>query len=209
MKKFVVIAAATLGMSLSASLHADTERGDPERGQAISTPCIACHQADGNSVNPAWPKIAGKDKAYLFKQLMDYKAGDRSHALMNPQVAQLDEQDMRDLAAFYASQEAAPGRTSADEETLALGKQVYFGGNVSQGVAACVACHGPGGKGNPAAVFPKVAAQHGAYSLDQLQQFSKGQRANDPGRMMRIVASRMSEEEMKAVSEYMATLDPK
>lgn len=207
MKKLVVIAAATLGMSLSASLYA--EPGDPERGKELSTPCIACHQADGNSVNPAWPKIAGKDQGYLFKQLMDYKAGDRSHALMNPQVAQLDEQDMRHLAAYFSTQTTAPGRTSADEETLALGKQVYFGGNVSEGVAACVACHGPTGKGNPAALFPKMAAQHGAYSLDQLNQFSRGQRANDPGRMMRIVSSRMSEEEMKAVSEYIATLDPK
>ncbi|MGM0676960.1 MAG: c-type cytochrome [Pseudomonadota bacterium] len=207
MKKFVVIAAATLGMSLSASLHA--EPGDPERGKELSTPCIACHQADGNSVNPEWPKTAGKDAGYIFKQLMDYKSGDRSHPLMNPQVADLDEQDMRDLAAYFSNQETAPGRTSADDETLALGKQVYFGGNVSDGVAACVACHGPDGKGNPAAVFPKLAAQHGTYSLDQLNQFSSGQRHNDPGRMMRTIASRMSEEEMKAVSEYIATLDPK
>lgn len=208
MKKLVVIAAATLATSLSASLHA-AEPGDPERGRELSSPCVACHQADGNSVNPEWPKTAGKDEDYLFKQLQDYKWGRRSHSLMNPQVKDLTEQDMRDLAAYYASQEPKPGRPSADEETLALGKKIYFGGNVQSGVAACVACHGPSGKGNPVALFPSVAAQHTTYSKDQLEQFRDGERENDPSRMMRDVADRMTDEEMEAVSQYMESLDPR
>ncbi|MFP4079445.1 MAG: c-type cytochrome [Ectothiorhodospira sp.] len=207
MKKLVVIAAATLAASMSASLHA-AEPGDPERGRELSSPCVACHKEDGNSANPEWPKTAGKDEDYLFKQLMDYKWGRRSHSLMNPQVEDLTEQDMRDLAAYYASQETAPGRPSADEETLELGKKIYFGGNLQSGVAACVACHGPGGQGNPAAEFPSVAAQHATYAQDQLEQFSDGVRENDPGRMMRDVAGRMTEEEMEAVSQYMESLDP-
>ncbi|MBK1691707.1 c-type cytochrome [Ectothiorhodospira mobilis] len=208
MKKLVVIAAATLAASLSASLHA-AEPGDPERGRALSSPCVACHQTDGNSVNPEWPKIAGKHEDYLFKQLMDYKWGRRSHPLMNPQVADLTEQNMRDLAAYFASQETAPGRPSADDQTLALGKKIYFGGNLQTGVAACVACHGPNGRGNPAALFPSVAAQHATYNLDQLHQFRDEVRHNDPSRMMRDVAGRMSEEEMQAVTQYMESLEPR
>ncbi|SEQ09522.1 Cytochrome c553 [Ectothiorhodospira magna] len=207
MKKLVLIAVATLGMSMSASTLA--EPGDPVRGKELSSPCVACHQADGNSVVPAWPKIAGKDEAYLLKQLQDYKAGRRSHALMNPQVAVLEEEDLPHLAAYFASQTATPGRTSASAEKLALGRQIYFGGNAASGVAACVACHGPTGKGNPAAVFPSVAAQHGVYTLDQLQQFRDGLRANDPARMMRNVAGRMTDEEMSAVAEFIATLPPR
>ncbi|MCG5499258.1 c-type cytochrome [Ectothiorhodospira lacustris] len=207
MKKLVLIAVATLGMSMSASLLA--ESGDPVRGKELSSPCVACHQADGNSVVPAWPKIAGKDEAYLLKQLQDYKAGRRSHALMNPQVAALEEEDLPHLAAYFASQTPAPGRTAAAAEKLALGKQIYFGGNTATGVAACVACHGPNGKGNPAAVFPSVSAQHGVYTLDQLKQFRDGLRANDPGRMMRNVAGRMTDEEMSAVAEYIASLPSK
>lgn len=204
MKKFAFIAVATLGFSLSASLQAQT--GDAARGQSISTPCVACHSADGNSVNPAWPKLAGMDAEYLYKQLTDYKAGRRSNVLMNLQVANLEDQDMRDLAAYFSSQTRAQGRTAADADKLELGRKVYFGGNMSTGVAACVACHGPAGKGNPAAVFPAVGSQHGAYSLDQLKQFRSGARANDPGRMMRNTASRMTDEEMSAVAEFMATL---
>ena len=205
MKKYLILAVATLGLSFSANAVEDIG-GDAQRGQGLSTPCIACHMADGNSVNPAWPKIAGKDAGYLYKQLADYKEGRRNNPLMMPQVANLSDQDMRDLATYFAAQTTAPGRSAADEETLALGRQIYFGGNMASGVAACVACHGPTGKGNPAAIFPSVAAQHGAYSRDQLHQFRDGVRANDPGRMMRNVAGRMTDEEMAAVSEFMATL---
>lgn len=202
MKKYALFAIAALGLSISAAVPADS--GDPTRGQELAGACAACHGADGNSTNPEWPKLAGQGEAYLYKQLVDYKEGRREDALMAGQVANLSEQDMRDLAAHFASQTAAPG--TADEAHVALGEQIYRGGNAATGLAACIACHGPAGAGNPAAMFPKVAGQHAQYSADQLNQFRDGSRANDAGQMMRNVARRMTEEEIEAVSQYMAGL---
>jgi cytochrome c553 len=202
MKKYALIALAALGLSMSAPLLADA--GDPSRGQQISAACAACHGADGNSVNPEWPKLAGQGEAYLYKQLVDYKEGRRENLLMSGQVAGLSDQDMRDLAAFFASQTVTPG--TADAARADLGGQLYRGGNAATGVAACAACHGPAGAGNPAALFPKVASQHAQYSADQLRYFRDSTRANDAGRMMRNIARRMTDEEIAAVSEYMAGL---
>ncbi|OOG22956.1 cytochrome c4 [Thioalkalivibrio denitrificans] len=202
MKKYGVIVLAAVGLSLSAPLMADA--GDPTRGKELSAACAACHGEDGNSVNPEWPKLAGQGKPYLFKQLMDYKEGRRENAIMAGQVAGLSEQDMRDLAAFYAEQSTTT--ETADEAMVELGEQVYRGGNAATGVPACIACHGPNGAGNPAAMFPKVAGQHAQYSADQLRQFRDNARANDAGRMMRNTVRRMTDEEIEAVSQYMAGL---
>jgi cytochrome c553 len=185
-------------------IPAGLQAGDAVRGQQLSQVCAACHGADGNSINPEWPKLAGQNAAYLYKQLMDYKTGRRENALMVGQVANLDEQDMRDLAAFYERQVVSEG--VADAELVARGEAIYRGGIVSAGVPACQACHGPTGAGNPAAMFPMVAGQHARYSSDQLRYFRSEQRANDNGRMMRNVARRMSDADIQAVSEYMAGL---
>ncbi|MFN2348313.1 MAG: cytochrome c [Thioalkalivibrio sp.] len=203
MNKYALIALAALGLSLSAPVLAQ-DAGDATRGKGLSASCAACHGADGNSVNPEWPKLAGQGEPYLYKQLVDYKEGRRENALMIGQVANLSNQDMRDLAAYYASQSSSAG--SADESMVALGEQVYRGGNTASGVAACIACHGPNGQGNPAAMFPKVAAQHARYSADQLRYFRDSSRANDAGRMMRNIARRMTDEEIEAVSQYMSGL---
>ena len=202
MKKYGVIVLAAVGLSLSAPLFADA--GDPTRGKELSAACAACHGADGNSVNPEWPKLAGQGKTYLFKQLTDYKEGRRENVLMVGQVAGLSEQDMRDLAAYYAEQSGTS--ETADEAMVELGEQIYRGGNAATGVPACIACHGPNGAGNPAAMFPKVAGQHAQYSADQLRQFRDNARANDAGRMMRNTVRRMTNEEIEAVSQYMAGL---
>lgn len=202
MNKYALIALAALGLALSAPVMADA--GDPTRGKGLSASCAACHGADGNSVNPEWPKLAGQGEAYLYKQLVDYREGRRQNALMAGQVANLSNQDMRDLAAFYASQTITPG--TADASMVELGEQIYRGGNAATGVAACIACHGPNGQGNPAAMFPKVAGQHAAYSAAQLRYFRDESRANDNGRMMRNIARRMTDAEIEAVSQYMAGL---
>ncbi|WP_018233361.1 c-type cytochrome [Thioalkalivibrio thiocyanodenitrificans] len=202
MKTYALIALAALGLSMSAPLLADA--GDPNRGQELSGACAACHGADGNSVNPEWPKLAGQGEAYLYKQLSDYKQGRRQDPLMAGQVANLSEQDMRDLAAYFASQTASAG--TADEAMVDLGGALYRGGNAATGVAACIACHGPAGDGNPAAMFPRVAGQHAQYNANQLRQFRDSSRANDAGRMMRNIARRMTDEEIQAVSEFMAGL---
>lgn len=194
---------AALSVSLLLPLSA-AQAGDPQRGQELSQSCAACHQADGNSTNPEWPKLAGQHPKYTVKQLQDYKSERRENSLMLGQVADLDEQDMRDLAAYYAEQEMS-GET-ADEDVVERGEQIYRGGIPSQNVAACIACHGPNGQGNPEAMFPAVAGQHAQYSVDQMRYFRSGDRANDNGRMMRNVARNMSDSDIEAVSQYMAGL---
>lgn len=191
-------------LSIALALPLGLQAGDATRGQELSQACAACHGSNGNSVNPEWPKLAGQHASYTYKQLMDYKSGRRENALMLGQVANLDEQDMRDLGAFYARQQISPG--TADETVAERGERIYRGGIPAAGVAACSACHGPTGRGNPAAMFPAVAGQHARYSSDQLRYFRSEQRANDNGRMMRNLAARMSDADIRAVSEYMAGL---
>jgi cytochrome c553 len=191
-------------LSIALALPVGLQAGDPVRGQELSQACAACHGADGNSVNPEWPKLAGQHAQYIHKQLTDYKSGRRENALMAGQVVNLDEQDMRDLGAFYARQQMAPG--TADESVAERGERIYRGGIPAAGVAACTACHGPTGTGNPAAMFPRVAGQHAKYNADQLRYFRSEQRANDNGRMMRNLATKMSDSDIQAVSEYMAGL---
>jgi cytochrome c553 len=174
--------------------------GDPAAGKTKSASCVACHGADGNSMNPEWPSLAGQHPDYLIKQLRNFKDGDRSNALMSPMAAPLSEQDMANLAAYYSSQALKPGQ--ADEALFEQGRQLYRGGNMSTGVAACIACHGPTGTGNPAASFPSLRGQHGGYTVNQLKAFKRGERANDAGKMMQNIAAKMTEEEMQAVASY-------
>lgn len=210
MKKTLITVLAGLAVSASTTVLANSElKGDPAVGKTKSATCAACHGADGNSTNPEWPKLAGQSESYLLKQLLNFKAGNdaadgRYNASMAPMVAPLSEQDMADLAAYYASQ--TPKAGEADQSMVELGRQVYKGGNNASGVAACAACHGPNGNGNPAAKFPMLAGQHAKYTSIQLEAFSKGQRANDAGQMMRNIASKMTDAEMAAVSEYIAGL---
>lgn len=181
--------------------------GDPEAGKSLSQTCAACHGPDGNSPNAQWPNIAGQHAAYTYKQLMDFKKGEeRANAQMAGMVANLSEQDMRDLAAFYANQ---PQKTmgASNEERVDRGQKIYLGGIPDKGVAACVACHGPRGRGNPAANYPDVGGQYAQYLITQLEYFRSGERANDRAAMMRSLASEMSDEEIRAVSEYMAGLN--
>jgi cytochrome c553 len=118
-----VFAVLSLALALPIGLQA---AGDPVRGQGLSQACAACHGSDGNSVNPEWPKIAGQHASYIHKQLMDYKSGRRENALMAAQVANLNEQDMRDLSAFYTQQQMSPG--TADESVAERGERIYRGG---------------------------------------------------------------------------------
>lgn len=201
MNKLIAMGAAAM---LLLAGHANAA-GDAAAGKAKAAACAACHQADGNSVNPEWPKIAGQHAGYLEKQLHDFKQGtERNNALMTGQVAALTDEDMANLAAFFASQETAIG--SADEAKLALGEQIYRAGNPETGLPACMACHGPDGAGNGAAKFPSVSGQHTVYVVNQLKAFASGERSNDLNRMMRDVAAKMSAEEMEAVASYMQGL---
>ena len=201
--KHILVFAACAGLALVGSVHAAD--GDPSAGKAAAAACAACHGADGNSSNPEWPKIAGQHPDYLAKQLADFKAGaDRNNALMAGQVAGMDQKTMQDLAAYFAQQDMKIG--SANEELVNQGEKIYRAGNPTSGVAACISCHGPGGQGNPAANFPRLGGQHATYTANQLGAFRTGERSNDYGAMMRNIAAKMTDQEIKAVSAYIEGL---
>lgn len=207
MKKLVMFALASIiGLTGLANASETKKMGDAEKGKTLSASCAACHGADGNSTNPEWPKLAGQSEAYLVKQLMEYRSNKRKNAVMNGMAAGIQsDQDVIDIAAYFASVKATPGKAS-NKELVAIGESIYRGGIVDAGVAACSACHGPTGSGNPTAKFPKVSGQHAKYSVIQLQAFKSGERNNDTGKMMRNMAKKMSTAQMEAVAEYMAGL---
>jgi len=185
--------------------------GDAERGKSISGTCVACHGMDGNSnVNPLWPKLAGQHAQYTERQLNLFKSGDRQNANMAPMVAGLSEQDMADLAAYYADQTTSIG--AADPDQVALGEQVYRAGLKDRKIPACIACHGPTGQGNPLTGYPVLAGQHAAYTAQRLQAYKDGEvviEADNPnGQIMAQVSQYLSAEEIQAVASYLQGLTP-
>lgn len=195
----IVATCALLGVMTTA-----LAAGDAAAGKQKSATCVACHGADGNSANGEWPKLAGQNVKYLVKQLHEFKAGDRANPIMSGMAAPLSDQDMADLAAYFSSQKVTPGE--ADPQMVEAGQALYKGGNLASGVSACMACHGPTGAGVPEAGFPSIAGQHAQYTETQLKAFRSMQRANDPGQMMRNIAMKMTDAEMKAVASYIQGL---
>ena len=183
---------------------------DAAKAQSIAAQvCAACHAADGNSTAPANPKIAGQIPEYLHKQLLDFKAQGgkkpaRESPIMMGMVANLSEADMKGLAAFYGGQKLKPAAAS-DKNLVAAGQRLWRGGNAATGVPACAGCHGPAGAGMPAQ-YPRIAGQYADYLAAQLKAFKEGGRANDPNGMMRGVAARLTDREIRAVAEYAAGL---
>jgi cytochrome c553 len=201
MNKWLVTASIALALSATGVQAA----GDVEAGKTKSASCAACHGPDGNSPNnPVWPKLAGQHPGYLEKQLMEFKSGDRKDPTMTGMAAPLSEQDMADLAAYFSSQQKQVG--AADPDKVEAGEQLYRAGNAQTGVAACMACHGPAGSGNPAAKFPALAGQHAPYVEKALKDFRSGSRTNDLNKMMQGVAERMTDAEIAAVAQYIQGL---
>ncbi len=193
-----------LTLLLSAFCLGAQAQGDAGAGKAKAGVCAACHGADGNSVNPVWPKLAGQGQKYLAKQLRDFKSGTRKNINMAPMASPLSDTDIDNLAAYYSIQERKPG--SADKALVALGEKLYRGGKPDQGMAACMACHGPTGAGNPAAGYPALSGQHADYTRLQLEAFRHGDRRNDPAGMMRAEAAKLSDEDIKALASYISGL---
>ncbi len=182
-------------------------QGDAEAGKGKVDSCASCHAADGNSAIPANPKLAGQGEKYLLKQLRDIKDGSRPIALMVGQLDSLNDQDLADIAAYYAAQTQTDG--AAQQEWVELGEEVYRNGNHERGIASCMGCHGPAGAGNAPAGYPRLAGQHAEYIAQQLRAFSVGERQNDgEAKTMRDIAERMNENEIKAVASYIAGLRP-
>ncbi|MBT9589577.1 MAG: cytochrome c4 [Thiobacillus sp.] len=184
---------------------APASKGDPKAAESIvNQVCAACHAVDGNSAAAANPKLAGLNAEYINKQLTNFKSGDRKNAVMGGIVASLTPQDMLNLSAYYSAQQPKPG-TSKDQELALLGQKIYRGGVLGAGVPACASCHGAQGKGIPAQ-FPRLAGQHSDYIYTQLNDFRVGKRSNDGAKMMRTIAAKMTDADMKAVASYIQGL---
>ncbi len=193
-----LLAVGLLGNTASAA-------GDAAAGQTkASTVCLACHGMDGNSVNPEWPSIAGQHADYIVKQVKAFRAGERTNALMSPIAMTLTDKEIEDIAAYYATQkikglEAAKGKVD-------LGQQIYRGGIANSNIPACMACHGPNGRGNPTASYPSIRSQYATQVAMQLKAYRSGERKTDQNEMMRMVAAKLTDDQIDAVAQYVQGL---
>lgn len=177
-------------------------KGDAAAGATKAAVCGACHGPTGNSANPEWPNLAGQSPAYILAQLKAFKSGERKNPVMSAQAANLQEQDMRDLAAHFGSLKMNPGVTGKD--AVAIAEKIYRAGDTARGLPACAACHGPKGAGNAAAGYPRVGGQHDKYDAAQLRAFRAGERSATPhGQMMAAVAAKLTDQEIDALASYL------
>ena len=199
----LLLASLLTAPALAAETKPAPFKPDLAKGQAVATQmCVACHTADGSRGSPANPILQGQHPEYLVKQLQEFKSGKRKNAIMAGMAAGLSEDDMRHVAAFYASKVAKPG-TAKNKDTLRLGERIWRGGITEKAVPACAGCHGPTGAGNPSQ-FPRLGAQHADYTEAQMLGFRSGARANNA--QMATIARKLNDGEIKAVSDYIAGL---
>jgi len=205
--RFAPIYALTALMLATAQADADSlVSGSAEAGKAKSITCGACHGMDGNSVNPIWPNIAGQSASYIVSQLQAFKSGSRSDPLMTGQAMLLSDEDARNLAVYFESLPAA-AKPVADTSTISRAEALYRGGNNESKATACMACHGPTGRGNPAATYPALHGQHAAYVAKQLRDYASGVRRSDgKTRIMRDIAARLNEDDIVAIASYVQGL---
>ncbi|WP_350577563.1 c-type cytochrome [Pseudomonas sp. HY2-MNA-CIBAN-0224] len=205
MNKFFVSLLLTMGVSGIAQAASTALVGDAAAGQAKNAVCGACHGPDGNSMAPNFPKLAGQGDRYLLKQLHEIKDGKRQVLEMTGQLNNLNDQDLADIAAYYASQKSSVG--AADPALVARGEELFRGGDLQKGLPACTGCHAPDGQGNAPAGFPHVGGQHASYIEKQLTDFREGDRTNDGDSMiMRAIAAKLSNKDIKALASYIQGL---
>ena len=174
--------------------------GDATAGAQKAAICGACHGATGSSINPEWPNLAGQHESYIVAQLQSFKQATRDNPLMMPNAALLSDQDMQDLGAHFASQ--TPVGLEADPSNYKAGEKLYRGGDPERKLPACIACHGPQGKGNGPARYPALRAQHAVYTYNQLKAFAEGRRRTPGNDIMKVVAGRLTDDEMRALASY-------
>lgn len=193
------------GSLLGAAAHA--QEGSVEAGKMKSATCAACHGVDGNSVTPDWPSLAGQHASYIVRQLKAFKSGDRVNVTMKPFADMLSDQDMADIAAYFSAQKTTP--KGADPALVNLGQQIYRSGVPDRGIAACIACHGPSGDGNPLASYPRLSGQHSTYVARTLGEYASGSRRSDAdlNQMMRNEASLLRDDEIRALASYVQGLN--
>ncbi len=210
-----MIRSAAMAILLASTVIAHAAEGakskaDPAKGKIVAeTICVACHGVDGNSQDAANPRLAGQIEEYLYKQLSNFvgteeKPALRDNAIMAGMASMLSDEDMRNVAAWFASQKLTPA-AAQDESKIALGQRLWRQGDFAKGIPACAGCHGPAGAGMPAQ-YPRLSGQFAEYTAAQLKAFRVEERGNDPEKMMRMIAAKLSDVEIQAVSEYAAGL---
>ena len=209
MKKLALSLTMLVGV-LSAN-NAAAFDGDINAGKDKSATCAACHGADGNAPVTMYPKIAGQHAEYIYKQLKEFKLGmtsggkeGRMDPVMSGMAMPLSDQDMKDLAAYFASLNMSEGSTP--EDVVEVGQMLYKAGDAERGIPACAACHGPRGNGTSLAGFPKVSFQHPEYVKSQLEKFRDGTRANDHNGMMSDIAKKLTDKDIEVLSKYLGGL---
>ena len=201
-----LIAMAGLALAAFEVQASSLVEGSIEDGKAKSITCAVCHGPEGNSANPLWPNIAGQNAPYILAQLKAFKEGARQDPLMTSQAMLLSDEDMADLAVYFESLPAA-AQAVKDPGTVGRGEGLYRGGNLETGVAACIACHGPTGAGNPAAKYPALRGQHADYVAKTLRDYASGARTSDgKTQVMRDIAGRLRDDEIAAISSYVQGL---
>lgn len=203
MNKWIAIAALSLvpGLVTGAAMGA---AGDATVGAQKATICGACHGANGNSPNPEWPNLAGQHAEYIAAQLKAFQQGVRNNPIMMANAAGLSAQDMADLGAYYARQ--APGGLEADAALYKAGQKLYRAGDAARGIPACMACHGPEGKGNAPARYPAVRSQHATYAYNQLKAYADGTRTTPGNSIMPEISRKLTDDDMKSLAAYMQGL---
>ena len=197
MKRIWILAATISGLVFNTSA---LPAGSVEAGQAKAAVCTACHGANGNSVNPEWPSLAGIGADYIAEQLKNFKEGKRVNAVMSSIVAGLQPDDYADLGAYFDS--LTNTGLEADPSYWEAGQKLYRGGDQSRGIPACQACHGPTGAGNGPAKFPALRGQHSVYVIKQLNDYASGARTTGPNGIMQTIAKRLSPDDMRNLAAY-------
>jgi cytochrome c553 len=197
-KRTWVLAAVVLGSMTSGAAWS---AGNVEQGSTKSTVCAACHGANGNSVNPEWPSLAGLGQDYIVAQLVNFKEGKRANPIMMPNAMALSPEDMADLGAYFSSQRNTG--LEADPTYWEAGQKLFRAGDAVRGIPACMACHGPAARGNEAAKFPALRGQHSVYTIKQLQDYASGARPTGPNNIMQTISKKLSTDDMRNVASYL------
>lgn len=202
--KHVMPIVVLLGFSMGMATAAPLSGGHASAGKQKAATCAGCHGADGNSPNAQFPRLAGQNAGYIARQLKLFKSGKRSSPIMGTMAELLSQQDVKDVAAYFAAQELVPDGV-AHSKLAGAGGHIFDQGKVSAGVPACASCHGVAGMGNAAAGFPRIAGQHAVYIEKQLRAFRDGSRAGDPqASIMHGIAKGLTDDDIKAVAVYAA-----
>jgi cytochrome c553 len=191
-----------IGVCLLSGTSLALAQGKPAAGKEKADVCGGCHGADGNSSAPIFPKLASQHASFIAKQLHDFKGSSREEPTMSALAEPLTDQDIDDLAAYYSQQKITIEKGAPNS----LGEKIYKSGNLATGVPACMGCHGPGGNGNPGAVFPQLNGQYAAYIEKTMHDFKTKARTNDLNGMMQAISARLTDEETKAVADYISTM---